>query len=1022
MKKHIIRLVLSAAMICAAALPSGAQSNGKLSCCVSDDVGQLIGAAVRVKGTNNAKMTDSNGKAVLENVPEDAVLEISMIGYVTEEVATGGKDEIFITLREDIQQIEEVVLIGYGTARRKDYAGSVASVRLENSPIALAGNTNALESVKGNVAGLDIGATNSAGGQPSMQIRGQKSISGSNSPLVILDGMIFCGTIVDINPGDIASIEVLKDASSAAAYGSRSANGVLIITTKKGLSAKPVISFNASCGVSGWANKPKLKTGQEYVDMVLARNETTDMSWMSGQEEARYLNGKTTDWLDYATRTGWKQDYQLSVSGAAEKINYYVSASYTDNKGIVKGDDFKRISLLGKLSTDITSWLNFSVDAAYSRVDFSGIAANIQSAYWLSPYGTPERSEGLSLEKYPTTKSDELLNPLWQCDNSMRQNADVTDNYRLNASLLIKCPWVEGLSFRANYALNNTRNISSDFRNERYFVPEGAFDDASRYSQSKYLSMLASATGSKTDSHKKTNVLDFILNYSREFGRHSVDATLVATRDWSTYDTQTITGTDFAANGNTSLGINGLQKATTQSFKQDGTQTNDIGYLARVMYAYDGRYSFQASYRRDGSSVFGANRKWGNFYSVGAAWTPTNEKFYPESAKRVMDRLKVKVSWGKNGNQAIAAYGTLSPVSNGKSGGIRYEFDGSEIYYGTVVKSLGNPDLGWESTSSLNAGFESSWIKGRINLDVDAYWSKTQDQIFTRNIPSMIGYESMKCTMGQVNNWGVEATLRSINIRTRDFQWSSGLTFWINRNKLVHLYGEDLNGDGREDDDKGSNLFIGKSLGAIYGYAQDGIVQKDDVDYIWLYNGRPGTPKYIDVNHDCAITEEDRVILGYTSPNFRLNLSNTFEYKGFELYLMITGTFGGNNRYLRSNPNAFRVNSNPGQPYINSIDINWWTDANPSNVYPIASFSTDGRFLGLQDRTFVRLQDATLSYTFRQPWVRKAGFSTLRLYVSGKNLLTFTNWVGDDPETGSSVMSSTQPVARTFTFGANISF
>ena len=993
----------------------------RVRCTVRDASGPLAGAVVQVKGTDNGAVTDLDGNAELSGVPERGVLVVSMLGYVSEELPVDGRREIAVSLREDSEMLSEVVVIGYGTAKRKDYTGSVTSVRLENSPISLAGNTNALESVKGNVAGLDIGATNSAGGQPSMQLRGQKSISGGNSPLIVLDGVLFCGGINDINPNDIASIDVLKDASSAAAFGSRSANGVLIITTKRGTSAKPLISLNASSAVQTWANKPRMKTGDAYVASVLARNETDDFSWMSPQEYNNYYEGNETDWLDYATRTGVKQDYQLSVSGAAPKVNYYISSAYASNKGIVKGDDFSRVSLLGKLSSDITGWLTLSVDAAYTRQDYSGIAANIQTAYYLSPYGTPYRAGGTEIEKYPMTESDGLQNPLWQADASRRQEKDLSHNYRLNASVLLKAPWVEGLTFRASYSLNDTRREAGDFRKESYFVREGAFDDESRYSAREYLSLLANAAGSVSNEVKHTNVLDFILNFSREFGSHSVDATLVSTRDFSTYDKQVMSGSDFSANGNTSLGISGLHKATEQTINFDGTATNNVGYLARLMYSYDDRYSFTASYRRDGSSVFGAGHKWGNFYSVGAAWNLTNEAFYPASARRVLSSLKLKLSWGKNGNQALSAFSTLSPVTNGQSSGIRYEFEGSDIHYGMGVSSLGNPELGWESTSALNAGIESSWLEGRLGLDVDAYYSQTRDQIFTRKIPVMTGYSSMKSSMGRVDNTGLEATLRSVNVRCGGFSWTSGLTFWLNRNRLVHLYGEDLDGDGREDDDVSNSLFIGKSLGAIYGYAQCGIVQKDDVDYIGIYNAKPGNPKYMDFNHDDAITAEDRTILGYSSPSFRLNLSNTLQYKNFELYLMVTGVFGGNGYYLRSNPNAFRVNGF-GYATCNVIDIQWWSEDNPTDVYPAASFSSDGRFIGLQDRTFVRLQDVSLSYNFRSDLLRRAGISKLMAFVSGKNLLTLTRWVGDDPETGSTVLSATMPVARSVNLGVNLSF
>ena len=1011
-------------LLLAAAPGVVAQAQTKaVTCVVSDSSGPLPGVVVRIKGTDSASVTDIDGKAVIQGIKAPVTLVASILGYKTEEVQAAPGQVVQVSLKEDTQLLEEVVIIGYGTAKRKDYTGSVASVRLENSPVSLAVNSNALESLKGNVAGLDIGATNSAGGQPSVQIRGQKSISGSSAPLIVLDGLVFMGGLNDINPADIATIDILKDASSAATYGSRSANGVLVVTTKKGTSRKPTITFNASGSVATWSNKPRMKHGQAYVDAIMARNSQQNLGWMSEQEYYNYQNGIETDWLDFSTRIGSKQDYQVSVSGAGENINYYVSTSWTDNRGIVKGDDFNRFNLLGKINTDITKWLNFSIDAAFTRQDYSGMAANISTAYYISPFGTPYRyGSTTDLEKYPMTQSDGYQNPLWQADERLRQTTDIRNNYRMQASALIKVPWVEGLSLRINYSYTDTQRKTTDFRTEGYNIKEGKYDDASRYSAATLRNLLAGAGGSRKNEDTHSRLFDAILNYSHAFGKHDVDATLVATRDRNNYDAEDMSGSDFTANGTTLLGINGLGKASIQKVGGDGVQTANVGYLARVMYNYDSRYSFTGSVRRDGASVFGVNRRWGNFWSLGVAWTPSNEAFWTPELKKVLTEFKIKASGGVNGNQTLAAYSTLSRVINGDSGGIRYELDGSNVQYGIRISSMGNADLGWEATTAYNFGIESSWWDGRMTLNIDAYYSQTRDQIFTRTIPVMTGFESVQSTMGQVDNFGIEATANATVIRKRNFMWTSGMTFWLNRNKLVHLYGDDVDGDGREDDDVANSRFIGKGLGAIYGYVQTGITQLDDHDYVGVYGGVPGYPKYADRTADGQITASDRTILGYSSPNFRLNWSNTFTYKQLELYVMIAGTFGGGGYYLRSNPNAFRVSNVTGYPNANLIDIPWWTEDNPSNIYPSATFTSDGRYLALQDRTFVRLQDVTLSYSLKRSLLERWKISSLRVFISGKNLLTLTGWVGDDPETGSSVLSSTLPVSKSVTAGVNFSF
>ena len=537
---------------------------------------------------------------------------------------------------------------------------------------------------------------------------------------------------------------------------------------------------------------------------------------------------------------------------------------------------------------------------------------------------------------------------------------------------------------------------------------------------SAYESFLSKANGNVTTTKINSYVLDNILNYSNTFEKHNLDLTLVATRDLRESEKIVSQGSDFSMIGNTALGVNGLNKAATQIITQTNDRRANVGFMARASYSFDDKYFVTGSFRRDGASVFGANNKWANFGAVGLAWRISKEDFM--SKIKNLDDLKLKVSWGQNGNQGIGPYTTLSQISNGQSSGIRYEFSdtGEQIYYGLIQSNLGNYDLGWESTESWNFGIESTWFKSRLGVDIDVYKSKTTDQLFTRNIPVMSGFKTIKTSMGQVNNVGIEATIRSVNIQNKNWYWSTSFTFWKNMNKLVHLYGEDLDGDGREDDDIASSLFIGKSLGAIYGYKQIGIVQEDDVEYMELTGAKPGSPMYEDIDGVPGISADDRQILGYSKENFKLNMSNTVSFKNVELYVMITGTFGGNNYYLKSNKGAYITKT--GRFDDNGIYINHWTPENKSNEYPSIDFTDDGRFLGLQNRGFVRLQDVTLSYTFNQPWMKKALIRSLKVFCSAKNLLTITNWKGGDPETGSTVRDNTYPVPTTFSLGANISF
>lgn len=623
------------------------QNTRKITGIIKDQSGEpVIGANIVEKGTTNGTITDIDGEYSLE-VGSNSILVVSYIGYITQEIPVGKNNTLDVLLREDTETLDEVIVIGYGTTKRKDFTGSVSSVKLENSPIALSPNLNALESLKGNVSGLDIGATNSAGGEPSMQMRGQKSISGSNDPLIVVDGVIFMGSINDINPNDIASYDVLKDATSAAAYGSRSANGVIIITTKRGKTGKPVVTFNATGSMQTWQNKPELMKGEQWLESVMARNNSSDLSWLKPQELANMEAGREINWLDASTRTGWVQDYQVAVSGAGEKMNYYLSAAYSDNQGVVIGDDYNRITALAKINTDITSWLQIGVDAAFTKSDYSGVGANIGEATQTSPYGVMYRNESEKLlEKYPYTQSS--VNALWNTDKSVRDNKDIRNNFRANAYAVVKLPWVEGLSYRFNYAGNLSKNQSGDFYYEGYFVKEGAYDDETRYSPATLQSLLASANGKINNNTTDSWVIDNILNYKNTFGKHSIDLTAVATRDRKKYEMIETTGSNFAANGNTTLGINGLHKATVQKVNMDNNQRSNIGYLGRASYSYDDRYFFTGSYRRDGASVFGVNQKWGDFFAFGGAWRLSSEKFM--SSISYLDDLKLKLSWGKNGN------------------------------------------------------------------------------------------------------------------------------------------------------------------------------------------------------------------------------------------------------------------------------------------------------------------------------------------------------------------------------------
>lgn len=1002
---------------------------------VSDNTGEAIpGVTILEKGTSNATLTDFDGNYSLNISNQDAVIVVSYLGYATKEITVNNQSNINVTLEEDVNSLEEVILVGYGTAKRKDLVGAVERVTLEDSPVALTSNTSVAQALRGSTAGINIGAQNQAGQSPSVIIRGQNSIGGDNDPLIVLDGIIFLGSINDINPDDIASYDILKDASSAAIYGSRAANGVIIINTKKGKTGKPSIKFSTSTGINTWQNKPNLLGRDAYLNKYATQVSANSVDEIVWEEEYRGVlqdEGVDTDWLDLVSRTGEIKKHNVSVSGRSDNFNYFFSGGYQEQEGVIIGDDFNRISVRSRLNADVTDWLEVGIDGSYTNSDFSGVTANLGQAMLIAPIGYPYRYDGqpfntssnssTALERYPTANN--VQSPLWGTDGT-RDSFDTRNYFRLAANATVKLPWIEGLKYTINYSLSSQYRRQDSFFYEGYYIGlptegEPYFD---RYSESAIQGNLSQANGSNTRYKDYNYVIDNIINYNNSFGKHDIDVTLGATRDYRKSDQSTLNGNDFSALGNTSLGVNGITFATNLTNSYSVIERSNVGYLGRLSYGYDDKYNFSASVRRDGASVFGSDRRFGTFWSVGGAWTLTEEDFL--SNNEVLDYLKINASYGINGNQGLAPYETLSRVITGQPGDIEYAFgdNPSVSQFGIEQTSIGNNKLGWESTKALNFGVHSAWLSNRITLDADIYFSETNDQIFNQQIPSTSGFSSIFASLGQIDNKGIELTLGSTNIETDDFTWKSSLTYWQNRNKIVSLYGDDIDEDGIEDDDISNSYFIGKSLGAIYGYEYIGVVQESDTQYIADTGANPGDPMYRDLDGEPGITGDDRKILGYSTPNFRMGFSNTLTYKDFSLYFLFSGTFGGNGYYLGSNP---RQNSLQNRSDWNDVDNGaWWTLENQSttNFSPSADISN---YSGLQSRTYVRLQNINLSYKFRPEALKKLniGLKSLEMYANADNPLLITDWFGGgDPERGISAQSGTFPVMSSYTFGINVNF
>ncbi|MCI1247076.1 MAG: TonB-dependent receptor [Prevotella sp.] len=994
----------------------------------------VIGATIKAVGSKDGTVTDVNGKFSLD-VPAGTSLTVSYIGYKSQTVKAGS-NPMKIHMVTDDKTLNEVIVVGYGTVKRKNFTGDVSTVDVAKSPVSLTPTTDAMSLLRGTVSGVYVAPNQWAGRISTVQVRGQQAVNGYSDPLIVLDGMLFTGEQRDIDPNTIESISILKDATSLAAYGSRAANGVIMITTKKGVEGKPRISFNTSWALSSPTLKPDVLSPSDYVKKTNLQNglaEDADPTWMKSFEYSNYKAGKTTDWFDYSTRTGITRNYNASVSGASKNLNYFFSGSYIDQTGIVRGDDFDRTNLLMRLQSDITNWLQIGGETSYTYNDYSGPTTyNLYEAVRMSPYGRPERPNGAGMEKYPVNEGP--VNPMWNNESGTKDNSETDGTLALNGHVLIKCPWIDGLTFRMNGSYSVGHNAIDLFSHEGYYIQEGDSED--RYSPATVSKYLAQANG-YTDRTKTVDwVWDNILDYTHEFGPHFVDLTLVYTRDSQTSDDRSFRASDFSSLGNTTLGYWGLNYGAVQKIDAPiYNKHNDIGYLARLNYSFRDTYHLDLSVRRDGSSVFGENNKWGVFPAVGLAWTVSNESFMKKVTP--VSYLKMKFSWGKNGSQNLSPYETLSQITLGEAGGFSYPFGNtSEASWAQRITTLGNKDLAWQKTQSINYGFELGLLKDRISLDFDGYFSKTTDQIFTRSIPVIInGLTSMQETMGQINNSGIEFTLNTKNIETKDFQWESQLIYSLNRNKLKSLYG-----DGK--DDITNSLFLGKSIGAIYGYKNIGIIQcaydangkpvydangnlevaAADKAYAAANGAKPGDVKFEDVNGDGKITSSDRKILGYTVPNFRMSLGNTLTYKNLQLYFLFTGTFGGNGYGRYVNTYAYRTASSLTGD--NNLNHGWWTPENRSNKYPSVTYNNDN-YTPVQDYGFVRLSDLTLSYSFTQPWVRNLRISNLQVYVACKNLFTITNWDGGDPEVHQTVTNGGSydfSVSKSFTFGLKLTF
>lgn len=979
---------------------------------IIDESGEPIpGVTILIKGSTVGTVSDIDGNFTLPQVSTGNTLKISFMGMKTQEYEIKeNQNTINITMHDEAIGLAEVVAVGYGTMRKSDLTGSVKRVSMDD--IKSQSSTNLLSALSGSTAGLNIEGRGSAGGQPSFSIRGQTSLSASSSPLIILDGIIYNGSLATINTNAVESIDILKDASAAAVYGSRAANGVIIITTKRGTSDKPLLSFNVNYGYQDMTNNPmQVMNGEQYairlVDYYyqqdlykwyrtnpnnstgkpvrpdITNREIVAQRLRTQEERENYLDKNYINWVDEVLQTAPIQNYNLSISGkASDKVNYYLSASYSDEEGIQLNDKFKRFTFNNNLESEVTNWLTLGVISSYSYLDYSGLPASLANARVASPLANNYIGES-DFDMY-LTGEQYMPYPLQYL---YIENEDIRNDLNLTARANIKIPWIEGLSNEINYShrYNN--------RNNNTFYPSSTTGGAT-----------TKGRAIKSPTEGRDWILNNIVTYKRRFLEHNINATLLFSRENRKGNSSSLESTQFE---NELLGFNNMGLGTIYDVASSAWEENSLSYMARLNYSYKSRYMATGTVRRDGYSGFGSGNKWANFPSMSVAWVASEEPFINEILGGIY--LKLRTSYGINGNQGIGRYGSLARM------GVDYYIYGTETAVALYPSGLGNENLGWEKTSSLNIGLDWGFLNQRINGSIDVYKAKTSDVLVRRGIPTSSGFSNIWDNIGATENKGIDFEFNSINF-DKEFRWETNFVFSLNRDKITKLYG------GENDMDIGNSWFVGESINAIYDYEMAGGVWTEEE----LFNDNilddwyPGQFRYVDQNDDGKIDpKNDRKIIGNRSPNFRFSINNSLSYKNFTLSFLINSIQGGNGYYLADNSSVtnvdwiaddvLRTNQSAVRPY-------WTPENNVNNATGI--YNNPAVRSGIyQSRSFVRLQDVSISYSIPDNVLKYLNMNSCQIYLSSKNPYTWTSWQGWDPESG----ISNNPVMRNVIAGVKFS-
>ena len=964
---------------------------------VKDQTGEtVIGASVMEKGTTNGTITGIDGDFSL-NMSPNGTLVVSFVGYKTQEVQVKGQKQLQVVLSEDAEMLDEVVVIGYGTMKKSDLTGAVSSIGnkdIKDSPV-----SNLGQAIQGKISGVQIVDAGKPGDNVSIKIRGLGSINNCD-PLVVIDGVPTDLGLSSLNMADVERLDVLKDASATAIYGSRGANGVVMITTKRGTEGKGKLAVSANYSFQNATNVPSLLNAAQYAelsnDMMVNIGRNPNPEWANPSEL-----GAGTDWMDELLRTGVMQNYTVSYSGGNEKSHYYVSGGFLDQSGIVKSVNYRRFTFQSNSDAQVLKWLKFSNNITFSADTKKSGSYNIGDALKALPIYPVKNEDGSwsgpdgNSEWYGSTR-----NPIGPTELNKSQ----TDGYNFLANLTAELTFTKWLKFKSTFGYDAKFWFIDNFTPKYNWKPTPT-EETSRY---------------KSDNKSFTYLWDNYFLFDHTFAeKHRVGLMAGMSAQWNTNDYLNAQKNVFMFdnvhemdNGEEMYAIGGNE-----------TEWALLSYMARVNYSYEDRYLLTATIRRDGSSRFGKKHRWGTFPSVSVAWRASQEKWFPKND--YINDLKVRAGYGVTGSQAsVGNYSYLASYNTSV-----YPFGISSGNQTALVSStLANPYIHWEEVAQTNIGFDASLFNSRVMFSFDAYLKETRDMLVKASIPITSGFEDTTTTYtnaGKVRNQGIEMSLHTINL-TGELGWETNLTATYNKNKI-----KDLNSDVPYYINQINNSYVTMlakdyPINVFYGYITDGIFQnQSEVNTHAVQPGaEPGDIRFRDLNNDGVINDSDRTVIGNPNPSWLFSMNNSLSYKGFELSVFLQG-IAGNKIYNANNID----NTGMAAAYNQTTDVlKRWQGEGTSNSMPRAVFGDPNQNTRVSDRfvengSYLRLKNITLSYTFPKQWLQKAQIENARLSLSCENVATITGYSGFDPEVGiNGIDQNRYPISRTFSLGLNFNF